>query len=193
MKPLGKKYKDAEATRGSFERLPAGGYVCKIVEAVDCPIGFNSMQPEKGEYIALVYDIAEGPYKDYYNDDFGKKYKSAHTYYASYKDTNFGRFKGMLTAIDESNGTTFVAQAENGLKEQQLVGKILGVVLGEEEYNSDYGYVRVSLKARYVCSADKIRKGEFKVPELKKLKESTTSKSAPTEGFTPLGDEDLPF
>ena len=30
MKPLGKAYKDAEASTGDFKRLPAGGYIAKI-------------------------------------------------------------------------------------------------------------------------------------------------------------------
>ena len=193
MRPLGSKYKDAEASTGGFEKLPAGGYVCKITEARDCPVGFDPQRPDKGDYIAVVFDIAEGPFKGYYDDDFGKEHKSAHTYYASYRDDNFNRFKGFLKAIDESNsGTTFAEQAINGLKEQQLVGKLVGILMGEEEYNSNYGDVRVNVKARNVCSAERIRKGDFQVPKLRKLKEAPAAPAIPS-GFTAMTDDDLPF
>jgi hypothetical protein len=191
MRPLGKAYRNAEATSGDFEKLPAGGYVCKITEVQDCPVGFDSRRPDSGNYLAIVYDIAEGPFKGYYSDEFGQSHKSLHTYYASYKESNLGRFKGFLKAIDESNGTNFEALGEKGLDEKQLVGKLIGITIGYEEYNSTRGTVEEGAKARVCMSADRIRKGEFKVPELKKLKEAP--KAAVPEGFTPLSDEDVPF
>lgn len=200
MRPLGKDYKEAEASSGIFEKLPAGGYVCKIVAAEDCPVGFNPREPEKGDYTKIVYDIAEGQYKGYYSDDWGQKNTFAHTYYASYntkgmddkrKKKKLGMYKGFLAAIDESNGTNFAPQAETGFDEKQLVGKLVGIVIGYEEYESDRGEVKESAKASYVCSVDRIRKGEYKVPELKKLE--VVQQSNPLAGFTPLNDDGVPF
>lgn len=191
MRALGKNYKEAEASTGDFEKLPAGGYVCKIVAAEDCPVGFNVSAPEKGDYTKIVYDIAEGQYKGYYSDDWGQKNTFAHTYYASYSDGNLGRYKGFLKAIDESNGTTFETAAEKGYDEKQLVGKLIGIVIGYEEYENNRGEVKESAKASYACSVDRIRKGDFKVPELKKLE--VVQQSNPLAGFTPLNDDGVPF
>jgi hypothetical protein len=194
MRALGKNYKDAEASTGDFEKLPAGGYICRIITADDCPVGFNRNAPEKGDYTKIVYDIAEGQYKGYYSDDWGQKNTFAHTYYASYSDSNLGRYKGFLKAIDESNGTNFEAKGEQGFDEKLLVGKTIGIVIGYEEYENNRGEIKESAKAAFVCSVDRIRKGDFKIPELKKLAGSTKpAPDAVPTGFSPLGDEDLPF
>lgn len=188
MKPLGKAYRDSEASTGDFKKLPEGGYVVKILTVKD---------EDKKEYLSIVYDIDEGEFKGFYSDEWGKSHPYAHQIIKSYKETAFGMFKGFLRAIDETHGTTFEAQAEKGLKEQELVGKTFGVVLGTEEYETNRGDVKTRLYAKTILPAEKIRKGEFTVPALKKLEnQSAFSKAvspAPEEGFTPLSDADIPF
>ena len=183
MEALGKAYDDAEAT-GTFERIPAGGYVVKITEVKD---------ETARDYLRVVYDIAEGPQKGFYSDDWGKEHPFAHNFILSYKETALGMFKGRLKAIDESNGTDFVKEAVTGLKEQQLVGKLVGVVIGYEEYETDRGEVRERSYVKEVRSVEKIRTGDFKVPELKKLGEKTAKSEDPAAGFTPFNDAELPF
>lgn len=183
MKPLGKQYNDTEAQTGSFERLPAGGYVATITDVTD---------EVKKEYLSIVYDIAEGDHKGFYGDDWGKDHPFAHRLIASYKEKAFGMFKGRLKAIDETNGTNFVAQAVEGFDEKQLIGKKVGLVIGYEEYETDRGDVRERSYVKAVCSADRIRRGEFTVPELKKLAPSTAAAS-PVPGFEDITDDDIPF
>ena len=48
-----------EAGSGSYKRLPVGGYVLRILKVVDVP-EYNRLD--------FYYDIAEGEYKDYYNE-----------------------------------------------------------------------------------------------------------------------------
>lgn len=187
MKPLGKAYKDAEANMGGgFQKLPAGGYVCIITEIED---------KQKEERLEIIYDVAEGPYKGYYSDDFGKKNPFTHKFIKSYKETALGFFKGFLTAIDKSNGTDFSTKAEGGLQEQQLVGKLVGLVIGYEEYDTrDDGNFKQRSYVSEVRSIETIRSGDFKVPELRKTKELEGKlKSAPVDGFSPLTDDDIPF
>jgi hypothetical protein len=192
MKALGKAYKDAEASTGDFKKLPEGGYIVKILEVKD--------QAAK-EYLDIVFDIAEGEYKDFYSDEWGKAHPYAHNLMRSYKETALGMFKGFLRTVDQSNGTSFEAAAEKGLKEQQLVGKILGVVIGSEEYETNRGEVKTRLYVKTVLTAEKIRQGDFTVPELKKLEsrskfselvDGQSSGSAP-EGFQPFDDGSIPF
>lgn len=186
MKPLGKQYSSAEARGDGFERLPAGGYVAIITAVED--------KPEK-EYLSIIFDIAEGEHKGFYSDEWGKEHPLAHRFFMSYKDTALGMFKGRLKAIDESNGTKFVTEAVKGLKEAQLVGKLVGLVIGYEEYNSDRGDIRERSYVKEVRTVDKIRAGEFKIPELKKLAPDQSAPSIPAaqppEGFS-WGD-DIPF
>lgn len=188
MKPLGKQYSDAEARGdGGFERLPAGGYVCKITDVEDVTAK---------DYLALTFDIAEGDRKCFYSDEWGLSHPYAHRFILSYKESALGMLKGRLKAIDESNGTEFVKEAVAGLKEQQLVGKMVGLVIGYEEYNSDRGDVRTRTYVKSVLSVDKIRNGEFKVPELKKL-DAAAAPSIPTNAADPPAGfswgDDVPF
>ena len=107
MKPLGKQYSDAEARGdGGFERLPAGGYVCKITDVEGVAA--------KG-YLALTFDIAEGDRKGFYSDEWGLSHPYAHRFILSYKESALGMFKGRLKAIDESNGTDFVKGFDNAM------------------------------------------------------------------------------
>lgn len=188
MKPLGKQYSDAEARGdGGFERLPAGGYVCKITAVEDVT--------EK-DYLSVVFDIAEGDRKGFYSDEWGQNHPYAHRFVLSYKESALGMFKGRLKAIDESNGTEFVKEAVAGLKEQQLVGKLVGLVIGYEEYASDRGDVRQRSTVRSVLAADKIRRGEFKVPELKRLDSAAAPAITEHAGEPPAGfswGDDVPF
>lgn len=187
MKPLGKQYSSAEARGDGFERLPAGGYVCRIIAVEDVTAS---------DYLSVVFDIAEGDYKGFYSDDWGKDHPYAHRFFMSYKETALGMLKGRLKAIDESNGTEFVKEAVAGLKEQQLVGKLVGLVIGYEEYNSDRGDKRTRIYVKSVLSVDKIRNGEFKVPELKKLDAAAAPAIPANAAEPPAGfswGNDVPF
>ena len=185
MKALGKAYKDAEASTGDFKRLPAGGYIARILAVKDVA---------DKSYLAVEFDIAEGEFKAFYGDDWGKEHPSAHTMYRSYKETALPMFKGFLRAVDQSNGTKFEQDAVNGLAEQQLVGRAVGIVVGYEEYQNDRGEIRERAKVTAVRSVDKIRSGDFKVPELKKLDLSkSTTAASPVEGFVAVNEADLPF
>ena len=187
MKALGKQYKDAEASGGGdFERLPAGGYVVRITAVSDVPAK---------EYLDVVFDIAEGERKGFYSDEWGASHPFAHHVVLSYKPAALGMFKGRLKAIDESNRTNFVEAAESGLNEQALVGKIVGAIIGYEEYESNQGDVRERTYVKQLVAAEKIRSGAFKVPELKKLASKpadTTPPVAAPEGFS-WDSDNTPF
>jgi len=94
-------------------------------------------------------------------------------------------FKGFIQCVEQSN--------HNGFKwnwdEQALVGKWIGVVLGEEEYRKQDGSIGTRLNVVRTKTPEDIRSGNFKVPEKKLL-----PKEEPTTGFTPIdSDSELPF
>lgn len=137
------------------DRLPAGGYVCRIEDVQD--------NPDK-EYLYIEFDIAEGEYKGYYSQLASSFGFWGGRFYRSYKDKALGMFKGFLLAVEESN---------DGYKfnndESTLVGKLVGLILREEEYIGNDGNIKTRLKVSNVKNADAIRDGKFKVPPLKKL------------------------
>ena len=183
MKPLGKAYKDAEASTGDFKRLPAGGYIAKITAVED---------KDDKEYLNVTFDIAEGEFAAFYSDEWAKAHPYAHSFARSYKEKALGMFKGFLSAVDESNNTKFKEQASGGFNEQQLVGKLIGVVIGYEEYMSDRGEIRERMRVVATRTVAQIRAEQFKVPELKKY-EAPAAAGSPVPGFEQVKDEDLPF
>lgn len=175
-----KGYNEAQAT-GEYERLPIGGYVIRITDVKD-EVAKN--------YLTITYDIAEGQYRGFYKDTDADHVRS-HQFIRSYKEAALGMLKAFISAVDKTNGTKFGESIEErGLDERQLVGKLLGVVIGEEEYESNQGELKTALKVRTCMEADKIRKGQFKMPELKKLEKD---EGKIPSGFTPFNDNDIPF
>ena len=91
--------------------------------------------------------------------------------------------KGFTTAIENSNkGYTW------DFDEKKLKGKIVGLVLGEEEFLNSSGKVRTRTYVAAVRSVDVIRDGKFEVPEIKRL-DVTKTVSKPAEPFVnPFAD-----
>lgn len=139
-----------------FARVTPGGYVCVITSVED--------KPEK-EYLYVQFDIDAGELKGYYRDLYNRHGFWGGDTFRSYKDSALGFFKSFITAVEKSNP---------GYKwnndESTLVGKRIGFVLGEEEYEANDGTIKTKIKPQFVHSVDAIQKGEFKVPALKKLK-----------------------
>jgi hypothetical protein len=151
-------YDSAESNQGGdFERLPAGGYVCKI-KSVE-----NMLDKQ---YLKIEFDITEGPQRGWYTGIYKRTNSWYGNFIRSYKDSAASFFKGFITAILESNP---------GYKweweEQSLVNKNIGLVLGYEEYISSKDNKK---KERiYVFqnrSIAAIKAGDFEVPALKTLK-----------------------
>ena len=101
-------------------------------------------------------------------------------------------FKGFIKAVDESNGTNFNAEVETGFDETKLIGKLIGYVVGEEEYESNTGEIRTRLDWRNakVRSVAQIKSGNCAVPPKKALK---VSEPPVSDGFGPISDDDMPF
>ena len=190
MKALGTDYKNATISTGDFTRLPAGGYIAEITAVED--------KTDK-EYLNITFDIAMGEFKAFYSDEWGKAHPYAHTFVRSYKKTGdpkkdariMGMFKTFLHAIDESNGTNYEPQAETGFDENLLKGKRIGLVIGYEEYESDRGEIRERTRVTAVKSTDDITKGNYKVPEVKRI--APAAAPSPADDFIRINPDDVPF
>lgn len=161
-------------------RLPVNGYVCRIKSVAD-----NAAS----EYLKFEFDIAEGEFKGYY-----AKLEEAiniwlGNFIKSYKEAALPFFKAFVTAVENSNaGFKFIDGQEQGFN-----GKLVGLVMREEEYRKPTtGEVVINVKVDEVRSADKIRSGDFKIKPLKKLEDAAPAKVKVSE-LKPLTDEDIPF
>ena len=177
-------FENVQATSGDFEKPTAGGYVVGILTVKDFPMDVTT---GKGDYLKIFYDIAEGKFKYYYTEllhKFGGDYYTS--FIRSYKDSAAGMFKHFINCVEESN-----AGYKWNWDEKSLQGRQLGVVLGEEEYQKNDGSVGVRLYVKDIKTVEQIRNGEFKVPELKKLKGVVNNAVSNFEALS--SDEDLPF
>lgn len=169
-----------EATNNN--KLPAGGYVCGITAVEDVP---------NQEYLKFEFDIAEGEFKNTYRELYDARGFWAGKFIKSYKDNALGYFKKMLTAFENSNkGFTF------NNDEKTLKRKLIGLVVGYEEYIGNDGTVKERLRITDFLPIDDIHSGNFSVPELKKLDGNTMVNSASNSSndFAAIdGDDDLPF
>lgn len=171
---------------GEFPKLVAGGYVCRYTNVED--------KPDK-EYLYMEFDIAEGEFKDYYKQmNENLKFWGGRVF-RSYKEAAKPMFKRMCSAVTKSN-PGFLFDGNTNADERTLIGKLVGIVLGEEEYTGNDGSLKTRLYVFAEKPVDDIRNGNYKVPALKKLAESSTSASTPVNNsFMSVDDsgEPVPF
>lgn len=187
-------------------RNPVGGFICEVKTVEDVA---------DREYLKVGYDIAEALSED--QKEFVGMYAKRKaerdfdypTTVVSYKENSLPFFKGFVTALENSNKGYKWDNDEN-----KFVGKKIGFVIGEEEYEGrdKNGMPKVKVRT-YVAerhSVQAIKDGDFEVPEFKKLSQpvvdrpvnpfeqsvnSTPITPDPIEsgGFEAVDDDDCPF
>lgn len=165
-----------------FNKLPAGGYVCGITAVEDVA---------SSEYLKLEFDIAEGEYKNYYRSLYDNRGFWAGKFIKSYKEKALGFFKKMLTAFEKSNAGFKFDNDEKVLKR-----KLIGLVIGYEQYLGNDGTVKERITVTDFLPVEDIRAGKFDIPALKTLSDDDYEKVADKNAeFTDLSnaDDDLPF
>lgn len=189
-----KKPKDYDSVKiGEPRILPAGGYICKILNA-------EETESRGGKPMLKVsFDIDEGEYKGYFRDLF-KGWKESSDdpatvkwpftgtkwvmFYNSEGKTNRD-FKSFCTALEDSGTKVWINDTfdVNGLR-----GATLGLIFRREEheYNNARSWRTVPVGFRSVKT---IEDGNYNVPEDKPLPDPVLTE---TDSFTAL-DEDLPF
>lgn len=163
-----------------FKKPTAGGYICGITSVKDVA--------EK-EYLKIEYDFADGEFKNYWRELYNSKGFWGGSFIKSYKEKALPFFKGFLTAVQESNPGYVFNNDENTLKR-----KLIGIVLGEEEYLAKDGTIKTRLYVDSVHSINAIKNKEFEIPYFKKLAPVGFPQTSQTE-FATLEDDDgdLPF
>ena len=182
MKPIN-NYENVQASTGEFARPTAGGYICKIIDVEDVPMN----EQGKGNYLRIEYDIADGEFKGYYKEQFdhwGGNWNAS--FIRSYKEKALGMLKHFTNCVEQSNAGYAWDWNEKG-----LIGKFVGLVLGEEEYKNSMGEIKTKLTVNQVKTVEDIKNGNFKVPAPKKIVVENSSNDF--AGFTPIETDDFPF
>lgn len=145
-----------EQNDGEFGSPKPGGYIARIVHVED---------KEDKEYLQIEWDFEDGEFKGNNQDTYDRAGFWPIRLIRSYKPKALGFFKGFKTCVEVSN-PGYVFDTKNV---QGLVGKLFGVVVGEEEYKKNNGAVGRRLYVSATRSVKSIRDKDFTVPELKKL------------------------
>ena len=179
----------------TFDVLPAGGYIAKIIE-VDDREWSGHIEPAH----LIHMDIAEGEHMAIYqkNNQGADKPRWLTYWFAEPSqgspDWLLSKVGGIQTSLMESNDTVNLADPHS------WKGKLVGVVVGDEEAESNSGTVYTRPYVSYICSVDRIRKGEgqpggYKIPKLKRLAPSAPRPLSSTEmpdSFS-AAEDDIPF
>ena len=177
---------------GNYPRPTPGGYVMRIS---------NVRNITDKEQLEICLDFT-GDLTDYcttIKDKFGF-WPARCT--KSYKDKALPFFKAFITAVQASNADTtgLVVGDFEDVDETKLVGKVVGVVVGEREYDGSDGTRKKAIdwyNATFV-SAEDIYNGNYEVPALR----ITGTKATVTEAvdvvdmstsFGPVAEDDMPF
>ena len=166
-------------SREMFKPLPAGGYVCKIVDA---EFGENK---SGDDVLILRIDIAEGEFanffrnqKEHFNND---NWAYAATVTRKIFDENGDvkpSFATLIDIIEKSNpGFDAYGNSDDEIDETALIGKSVGYIFGEYEYKRKDGEIGTNTKAKFVATVDNVRNGKFKIPPCEKLDEKQSEKT----------------
>lgn len=168
-----------------YASIVPGGYICRITGVKDW---------EQKEYLEIEYDIAEGNHRGYYLNLFQKFNFWGARFIRSYKQTAIQYFKAFIDAVEASNKEYYF-----NFNEKTLIGKYIGIVLGEEEYKSNNGEIKKRLYVHSIKTVKEIKEGKFKVPDFKYYKENVNKNgNQNTSGYYEYDkeyeeDDDLPF
>lgn len=140
-----------------FVRLPAGGYVIEIEDVKD---------DEEKERLGIVYQIAEGKYKDIFRETpIDREY--IHTFNQYYSGRAQGFFKRFLVELERDNPEFSIANWQKTSDELKLVGLKMGVLLQEYRYVNNEGKAKSRLEAVKPLTIEKVRAGDFEVPDIR--------------------------
>lgn len=180
------------------QKLPLGAYVCKVKKAV-------VQETEWGEQLCILFDIAEGEYSGFFNNEFNannnpdKKWKGVLKQWLP-KDNGTEKdewtkssLKGMITAFEKSNiGYRW------DWNEASLTGRLIGILFRNEEWEYE-GKSGWAVRPFRAISVDSVRDATFTLPKDKPLKKESMASgyvNAPATdsyGFTDITSDDIPF
>lgn len=182
-------YDNAVAITGEYERLEAGGYICRIINA-------KEEKSKSGKrMLVIALDIAEGEKKDYFKKRFDednraeKKWPAGAIYRQMLEGEKAAGFlKGLMTSLEASN---------EGFKwnwdEKKLANLKCGGIFGEEEYKKIDGSIGTTTKIKFIRTVKAIQDGNFKVPEIKKLPQKGEAFEDFINSVDNDNNDDLPF
>ena len=150
-----------------FEKLELGGHKGIIIKAEEYTSDFSGKKSLK-VYVDTASDDKQPEYfkKQYENDTrIDRKYPNGAIKYVPLgeEENQIKMLKSFITAYENSNGCQF----DWGKDWDQLKGKKIGIVFGQEEYTSQDGTTKLATKLNQFRSIDKV--DNVQIPKIKLL------------------------
>lgn len=176
-----------------YERIELGGHKGVIIKAEEYTSDISGKTSLKIYTDTAKDDKQPSYFKTQYENDTreNKKYPNGAIKYVSLgeEENQVKMLKGFITAVENSNpGFTFDWKKEV----DQLKGKKVGLVFGNEEYTKQDGSVGLATKLVQIRSIDKVE--NVKIPKVKLLDgtfvdyENYTEKKEDNDPFKDFGD-----
>lgn len=194
-----KRFNDYNETQAytDFQQLPKDGYVLRIMGAEVC-------ENNKGQYIKISCDIAEGEYKDFYANEYKNQQQEDKKWHCNYllsvpnddgseqDGWTKRRFKTVIEALEDSNpGYHF------DWDEKKFKGKLVGGLFNEREYEANDRTIKRTTNLAQMCAVEKIRSKTFKLPKDKLLQNNKVNKQGVADDdfmqIPEREDDSLPF
>lgn len=165
-------------SNGKYVPLPAGGYVCKILNVkVDKTNGGKT-------FIKLQIDVSEGDYAGFFKrrfdadagSQYGQKWKGTFRIFLPvFTGDNdayvrsVGIYKGQINIIARANNLP-EPNIEAGYDPDVFKGCTVGVLFRDAMYNGNK-----FTEAAFLIAPDKIRNGDFEIPEPRGARRADTN------------------
>ena len=187
-KPSG--YDEAEAKEyGERQELPAGGYLCRIVNAWS-----EKSKKSQRPMVIVQLDIASGEYTDFFAELPENLQFQARSYQLMDGEA-VPYFKGFIANIEASN-----QDYTWDWNPQSLIGLSICGIFGREQYESkNDGSVNWSTRLVRLAGTDALFAGTIKPPKDKTLGGKPAGHGSTNNSFfeqntgATLDDDDLPF
>ena len=150
-----------------YEKISLGGHKGIIIKAEEYTSDFSGKKSLK-VYVDTASDDKQPEYfkKQYENDTrIDRKWSNSAIKYIPLgeEENQVKMLKTFITAYENSNGCQF----DWGKDWEQLKGKKIGIIFGQEEYTSQDGTTKLATKLNQFRSIDKV--DNVKIPKVKLL------------------------
>ena len=150
-----------------FEKLELGGHKGIIIKAEEYTSDFSGKKSLKVYVDTASDDKQPGYFKKQYENDtrIDRKYPNGAIKYVPLgeEENQVKILKSFITAYENSNNCQFDWNKDW----EQLKGKKIGIVFGQEEYTSQDGTTKLATKLNQFRSIDKV--DNVKIPKVKLL------------------------
>ena len=198
-----KKYDEINIIE-EYEKISLGGHKGIIMKAEE----YTSPQSGKTSLKVSVDTAKDDKQPEYFAEQYkndnriDKRWNNSAIKYISLgeEENQVKMLKSFITAYENSNGCQFDWNKDW----EQLKGKKIGIIFGQEEYTSQDGTTKLATKLNQFRSIDKV--DNIKIPKVKKLdnsyvdyEEYIKSKNSSNEPFSEFGntvefsENDFPF